>query len=414
MKRPAPLDIGPLACLLLVALLVRAAAAVWWHTHSGEGFAFGDTASYWALGQALADGRPYVYGTAHIFRMPGYPLLLAGLMRLVGNHDDALLWARALNVLLGVAAVAAVYALARMLSNRRTAMIAAAVACFYPGAVAMSIILLSEALFGPLMLVHLGAWAAAFNSPATRRGVAWAAMAGGLGGAATLVRPEWLLFTPLALAASMAFGPRRGRTATIAAPMLVALVAVMSPWWIRNAQLTGHFVPTTLQVGASLYDGLNPRADGSSNMDFVGRQETELRSEMPAASPVELEYALDVRLRRAALSWAAEHPGRVLCLAGIKLVHMWNVWPNEPKFRRAWLGLALLVGYGPVLLLAGYGWFRVRAWRTPLLLYWLPAFYLTGLHVVFVSSIRYRQPAMFGLIVLAAAGIDRWWSRDRV
>ena len=35
---------------------------------------------------------------------------------------------------------------------------------------------------------------------------------------------------------------------------------------------------------------------------------------------------------------------------------------------------------------------------------WLPAVYLTLLHVVFVSSLRYREPAMLALLALAAGG----------
>ena len=42
------------------------------------------------------------------------------------------------------------------------------------------------------------------------------------------------------------------------------------------------------------------------------------------------------------------------------------------------------------------------------MLCWLPAVYLTLLHVVFVSSIRYRDPAMLAWLALAGGVIRDW------
>ena len=70
-------------------------------------------------------------------------------------------------------------------------------AAFYPGAIASSVLVLSEAPFCPLMLLQLVLWIIAWR----RRGRRQAAIGfcGGLAaGAATLMRPSWLLFTPLA------------------------------------------------------------------------------------------------------------------------------------------------------------------------------------------------------------------------
>jgi hypothetical protein len=197
--------------------------------------------------------------------------------------------------------------------------------------------------------------------------------------------------------------------------MLAGLAIAMAPWWIRNWQVVGRFVPTTLQVGESLYDGWNPEATGASDMRFVDRFRDELKAEdmgagRSAAERPCFEERLDRRMRNAAITWAQTNPGRVLELAGNKFLRMWNVWPNEPALRRAVIGAAILVGYVPVMALAVLGaWkFCRRGW--PFVLCWLPAVYFTSVHVVFVGSLRYRQPAMLALIVLAAGAVERMLS----
>ena len=114
------------------------------------------------------------------------------------------------------------------------------------------------------------------------------------------------------------------------------------------------------------------------------------------------EYRLDRHFRQAAWDWACANPGRVVQLAGIKFLRIWNFWPNEPSFAAWPVRLAVLVTYLPLMLLAALGLRRAVDYGWPGALCWLPAVYFTLLHTVFVSSIRYRQPAMLGLIVLAA------------
>ena len=90
----------------------------------------------------------------------------------------------------------------------------------------------------------------------------------------------------------------------------------MSPWWIRNYQVAGQFVPTTLQVGASLYDGLNPQATGASDMRFTTEYHRVQKLDDAAAgrSSDGFEVRLDRRLRDDAWAWARTHPGESLGL----------------------------------------------------------------------------------------------------
>src|SRR3954451_21456464 len=86
--------------ILAIALALRLAAGLWWQSRLGQGvkFQFGDSESYWALGQTIARAQPYEYYEKdyRVFRTPGYPLLLAGMFLIVGDEPNVL-WARALS-----------------------------------------------------------------------------------------------------------------------------------------------------------------------------------------------------------------------------------------------------------------------------------------------------------------------------
>jgi 4-amino-4-deoxy-L-arabinose transferase-like glycosyltransferase len=410
---------GKLALLLIAALLLRAGVGLAWQLRldrQGQRFGFGDSESYWALAETIAKGEPYQFGSEHtrVFRTPGYPLLLAPLFLVFGD-DPPIVWARLESACLGTLAVLGVFLLGRHLFDRQAGLAAALLAAFYPGGIALSALVLSEAPFCAILPFNLWLWSAAFGAGSTRRAGVLAVAAGLAAAAAALVRPSWLLFVPFAVGLGLVAGRSRLRQAGIGAGVLAGLLLGMAPWWIRNWQVTGHFVPTTLQVGAGLYDGQNPRATGASDMWFTDEFARKEMQEQAAGrtDPKEtFEYRLDRRKRDAALEWAGANPGRVIHLAGVKFLRIWNVWPNEAAFSSWPIRLVVMVGYLPILVLALLGVYRTFGRGWPYAICWLPAVYFTLLHMVFVGSIRYRDPAMLGLTVLAA-GVLTAWNRGR-
>ena len=224
---------------------------------------------------------------------------------------------------------------------------------------------------------------------------------GAAAGAAILVRPSWALFVPSVLATWM-IATVRDRTTLIAtvrgaAVFVLGFAVVMSPWWIRNARTYGRFVPTALWMGASLYDGLNPRATGGSDMAFLYDRDI---------WPLD-EQDQDAELTRRAITFVVENPGRTLSLALVKFGRFWCPWPNAEGFRFPALALASTVVEVPVFGLIALGlWDRRRDPRAWALLAG-PLLYFCALHLVFASSVRYRIPAEMPAICLAAIGFVR-------
>ncbi len=396
-----------LAAIAAAAIALRGGAAIWWQNRlaAGQAFYFADSESYWVLAREIAAGRPYQFGSpdARVFRMPAYPMLLAALFKLF-DGEPPVLAARMLGALLGGTAVVSIYALARQVMDARAALVAAAVAAVYPGSVVTSVAVLSEALLCPLAVLQLAVWAKSWQATKAVHALVLAMCAGLLAGAAALTRPEWLLFPVFALPA-LAWAWRSKRL-VMAAALLCGLALAMAPWWIRNYHAVGRFVPTTLQLGASLYDGLNPHATGASDMRFVAEWEARER-QRDRVSQVPFEVRLDRSLRDAALAWARQHPQQTLQLAANKFWRMWRPLPDAHAGAGGLVRWAFAAGYIAVLLLAAVGTWRLGCHVPMAWVCWLPAIYLTLLHLVFVSSVRYREPAMLVITVLAGLAFQR-------
>ena len=252
---------------------------------------------------------------------------------------------------------------------------------------------------------------------------------GVLSAATVYLRPSWLYFLPFATFFTFAFRffvfstEKRAERRTVRRPATVkpdakrrvfpaflvvagataVLFAVaLAPWTLRNYRLTGRPIATSLQMGASLYDGWRPDADGSSDMRFVDKFRR-LELESPSGPSNEhFEIRLDERLKGAALDWARSNPGAVARLAAVKLARLWSPIPREPAFSTPALKTLLAVSFAPLLIGGLCGFcrsFRRRGAAWTLL---IPALYVSALHSIFVSSIRYRVPILYGFILSTA------------
>ena len=432
--------------MLLLALGLRAGAAVavqlYLNRVDSDFVIAGDAAGYLELGRKLAAREEY---SAHnpprrLMRMPGFPALLAVAVRL--DSDRPLPMARALIVLCGTATCGVVCWLGALLFDLRVGLIAGVLAAISPTLIGLSAIVLTETPFAltlTLSLIPLAMlsrdWKPGSVEPNSRRPMFRVAASAGLAiTLACFVRPSWLLVAPgfCAIHCVVTFLKDRRHliSAVIESAVLCAVtVLAFAPWTMRNAQVTGHFVPTTLWVGPSLYDGLNPEATGDSNMQFFERDQ--LLQQMS-------EYEMDREYRRRAIDFVKENPGRSVALGFAKLWRFWKPWPNASQFQSIWLCLGVAVFFVPMIGFAILGgWCGRRGFRNSdssrdrkslrvlcdncdlrvLLLTAGPVVYFSGIHAIFVGSLRYRLPAEYPLLVLSAVGLlavwDQWRERKR-
>ncbi|MCA8987171.1 MAG: glycosyltransferase family 39 protein [Planctomycetaceae bacterium] len=357
----------------------------------------GDAEGYWILAGHISRGEDFALyePPRYVMRMPGFSAVLAGSILVFG---DSLLAARCLLAILTSLAVFPVVWMTDHVAGRRAGTISGLLVALMPTFIGFSVTILSECLFATVISWNIWALFRWVESRENWRNVlVWGAISGLLAALAVYIRPSWLLFPPLVLPLCLTWGRSLAPRCLLSGLLMqIVMVAALIPWGIRNQQVTGHFVLTTLWMGPSLYDGLHPGATGDSDMTFF---ETDRVLERMS------EFEMNRYYKELGFQFVRENPGRAVELGLIKLKRYWSLLPNASQFQQPLIKLAVGGTNLVLLLFAAWGiWEKRVPWRF-VFLCTLPIVYFSLLHMLFVSSLRYRLPAEYPLCVLSAVGI---------
>lgn len=290
-----------------------------------------DSNTYWEWARYLVRSGPL--GHHPFFLGPLYPYALALLRAVLGDSIGGVLQVQAL---WGAAAAALLADAARRLARPAIGVVVGLLVAFYRMAVFFDGLILMESLLFFLESVLLwwvvvGGWVPPRRIALAGVGLLVGLLAEGRATAALLLAPAALTLVPWSRASW-----RAGLGSVLALGAGFALV--VAPVAIRNAAVSGEWIPFTYNFGYNLYVGNHPEATGGfslitgthqvragSGVAADGGSELDGREYLAKVEGVDLGPGASSRYWAAkARRYAAEHPGRVARLALSKLGMLWN------------------------------------------------------------------------------------------
>jgi tetratricopeptide (TPR) repeat protein len=353
------------------------------------------------------------------FIAPLYIYFLALCLKIGAGSLDA---ARAVQIILGTAAVALLAATARRWYGNRAAWWTGALAALCGVFTFHEVIILQASIEPFLTALDLYLLTRALQSG---RPLSWAA-AGAALGLHALNRPNLLIvLVGIAAMAPFAMKGLKAKAGAAAAFVLAALV-VIAPATVRNWRAAGEFVPIASHGGLNFLIGNGPQADGTFARvldipptvtgqwlgaakvvrDALGRE--------PTSGDVSRFFL------RQSLDWMRAHPGSELALLARKSWYAISATfltlnHSYPFFAYDLHTLLAVLFVGPAILLPlGVVGLTIARPRQPPG-FWLVAAYVPlaiGSVVVFFVAARYRLPFQVAAAVPAGGAIA--WALDRL
>lgn len=397
------LDIGKAMLLVVLgAMLLRLAFVI---------FAAGvadpnsmDSQNYLRIARNLVAGNGFVvWHKPTIYVAPLYPTLLAGMQLLFG---ESILAIRLLQVLLGGATAWLVFLLGREIFNRQIGFLAALAFAVHPEMIALTAFIYTEIVFIFLLVLTLWLAARAFNSGELK----WFVLAGLVLGVTNLCRGTLMYFPAFLLVLLLLYsGRQRWQRLAGIAVFTVMMAAAMAPWTIRNYLQFDAFVPVASGMGDVLWTGNYLPFDGEFRYEQTQRKLNEIVGD---ASFVERDRILIEETKK---NWLAA-PAESLWLLARKPFRYWfRVYENVPTGearQKNWLVFGVLAfSHYALLGVAVLGLYKARL-KNPLVVLLLVLIgYYTLVHTLTLPVVRYRQPLIPAMCVLAGAAVAGWLQR---
>jgi 4-amino-4-deoxy-L-arabinose transferase-like glycosyltransferase len=385
------------------------------------GLATGPTDGWAEIAKNILRGNGFVYEpgtpasatTGHLTREPIYALFLASILVSFGDFDPYVMLFQAV---INTITCFVLYFIVAKVFNRRAALIACFLYALYPFASWYVPRIAYETLLGFLVALLTLGLVNLFENLSFRR----ALLAGLLLGITVLCKGTYLLF-PLALlpALMIRFGARNKLVFWCWATSVVTMLALLSPWVVRNYVVSRNFVPVSTHgaiaffYGGKIIESYSLRANTAGQYPEIESERIyhttreSIRRRNPSLSHAEVEVQVDRDLMRIILKDLLNHPLKLIekMLKGLVLV--WYLGDTGLK------STALLLMQGPLVFSSILGMFyAVRAKRDVLPLLTVLCYFVV-IQTAFLSVGRFSYPMVPILVAFAAYAIDTVWSKYR-
>lgn len=350
-------------------------------------------------------------------RAPLWPGIIAAFDVLFGPSN---LFVRLFLCLVGSGTCVLVYLFAREVFNKQIALLAGILASIYPGLFIYDGWLYSESLYTFLLLAFCYTLLLLQQTGKYK----WAVASGTMLGLFSLTRPNGLLILGLVFLWGIIFVQKKILSwrvvATSIAIICLIVLALVTPWTIRNYQTTHRFVAVATGDGFVLLGAYNDMI--FDNTPFRGLW---IRPSLAHPEIVrhylgcqgECEVRQNSDYERYAWLWVQSHMSEMPPLLSLHFLAMWTPATPEadlpmnqfPARHSSQIVVGMIQTMSiPIFILAAFGLVVTlrRKWRQLLLIYLVIGLTI-GECLIFYGSSRFRAPIEPMLVILLAGGI--WW-----